>query len=79
MSTRTLIAKYEALPSDAQKQVQLLVEALTAATESAPKKKRFTFDWAGGLEDMKDEFTTSPIYFKRFSKSVRNFIISVSR
>ena len=54
MSTQTLVAKYQALPLPAQKQV----EALSAAVQPAPgKKNRFGFDWAGGLEDLKHEFT----------------------
>ena len=53
-----LVAKYQALPHQAQRQVQAFVEALSAAAQPAPRKgKRFSFDWAGGLEDLKDQFT----------------------
>ena len=60
MSKDTLIAKYEALPGPAQKQVETFIEFLsnTAPTKSARlAKRRFKFDWAGGLVDLKKQFT----------------------
>ena len=60
MSKNTLIAKFEALPGVAQKQVESYIEFLskTTPTKSARNaKRRFKFDWAGGLADLKDQFT----------------------
>ena len=60
MSKDTLIAKYESLPAMAQKQVETFIEFLskTTPTKSARSaKRRFKFDWAGGLADMKKQFT----------------------
>jgi hypothetical protein len=60
MSKDTLIAKYETLPVLAQKQVEKFVEFLsqTSPAKSArPAKRRFKFDWAGGLADLKKQFT----------------------
>ena len=60
MSKDALIAKYEALPAAAQKQVATFVEFLsqTNGTKHArPAKRRFKFDWAGGLSDLKKQFT----------------------
>lgn len=60
MSKDTLIAKYEALPVPAQKQVETFIEFLskTSSQKSArPAKRRFNFGWAGGLEDLKNQFT----------------------
>jgi hypothetical protein len=60
MSKDTLIAKYEALPVVAQKQVETFIEFLskTTPTKSARSaKRRFKFDWAGGLAGLKDQFT----------------------
>jgi hypothetical protein len=60
MSKDTLIAKYEALPAPAQKQVETFVEFLsksTPAKSARPAKRRFKFDWAGGLADLKSQFT----------------------
>ena len=60
MSKDTLIAKYEALPVTAQKQVETFIEFLsktTSAKSARPQKRHFNFDWAGGLEDLKDRFT----------------------
>ena len=60
MSTEILVARFQALPPAAQRQVEALVEALAATqTKSqSPGRKRFQFDWAGGLEDLKGEFTS---------------------
>lgn len=60
MSKDTLIAKYEALPVPAQKQVETFIEFLsqttpTKSTRSA--KPRFKFGWAGGLADLRDQFS----------------------
>jgi hypothetical protein len=60
MSKDTLIAKYEALPVPAQKQVETFIEFLwkTTPTKSARStKRRFKFGWAGGLADLKKQFT----------------------
>ena len=60
MSKDTLIAKYEALPVTAQKQVETFIELLSKTTSAKPvrsAKRHFTFDWAGGLADLKDRFT----------------------
>jgi hypothetical protein len=60
MSKSALIAKYEALPVTAQRQVETFIEFLsktTSAKTTSPAKRRFKFDWAGGLEDLKDQFT----------------------
>lgn len=60
MSKDTLIAKYETLPVAAQKQVEKFIEFLsqTTPTKSARSaKRRFKFDWAGGLADLKGRFT----------------------
>ena len=61
MSKSALIAKYEALPVTAQKKVETLIEFLSKTTSAKikpPAKRRFKFDWAGGLEDLKDQFTS---------------------
>ena len=60
MSKDKLIAKYEALPVTAQKQVETFIEFLsntTPAKSKRPAKRRFNFGWAGGLADLKDRFT----------------------
>ena len=60
MSKDTLVAKYEALPVPAQRQVETFIEFLsktTPAKSARPAKRRFKFDWAGGLANLKDQFT----------------------
>ena len=60
MSKDALIAKYDTLPVVAQKQVETFVEFLSQTTPTKPvraMKRRFKFDWAGGLADLKRRFT----------------------
>jgi hypothetical protein len=60
MSRDTLIAKYETLPVVAQKQVETFIEFLSQTTPTKfvrSTKRRFKFDWAGGLADLKRRFT----------------------
>jgi hypothetical protein len=48
------------LPVTAQKQVEPFIEFLsktTSAKSTRPAKRRFNFDWAGGLGNLKDRFT----------------------
>jgi len=61
MSKNALIAKYEALPFTAQKKVETFIELLsktTSAKSTHPDHPRFSFEWAGGLADLKDRFTS---------------------
>jgi len=59
MSTETLVGKFQALPPAARKRVEALIEDLSAkqVRPGKRKKKRFTFNWAGGLSDLKGQFT----------------------
>jgi hypothetical protein len=61
MSKDTLVAKYEALPVSAQRQVDTFIEFLSATKTPRPVRpdgRRFSFGWAGGLADLKDQFTS---------------------
>ena len=60
MSKDTLVAKYAALPAVAQRQVESFigfVSKMTHPITAHTGKRRFEFDWAGGLADLKDQFT----------------------
>ncbi len=60
MSKDVLIAKYETLPVAAQKQVETFIEFLSKSSppkRAHPAKRRFKFDWAGGLAGSKKQFT----------------------
>jgi hypothetical protein len=60
MSKDALIAKYETLPVSAKKQVETFIEFLSETSSpkrARPAKRRFKFDWAGGLADLKKQFT----------------------
>jgi hypothetical protein len=59
MSTEILVARFRALSPAAQREVEALVRALSAVAQTPRpprKKKRFSFNWAGGLKDLKTEF-----------------------
>jgi len=61
MSTKMLLEQFEALTPAAQNQVSAFVAALSAgnqAKSAARKNKRFAFQWAGGLADLKNQFTS---------------------
>ncbi len=61
MSKDTLVAKYEALPAGAQRQVETFIDFLSQTAHPKPvraAKCRFKFDWAGGLADLKGQFTS---------------------
>lgn len=60
MSKDALIAKYETLPASAQRQVESFIEFLAKASSpkpARPARRRFKFDWAGGLADLRKQFT----------------------
>jgi len=49
------------LPVTPQKQVETLIESLSKTTSAKSKgsaNRRYKFGWAGGLEDLKDQFTS---------------------
>jgi len=59
MSNDILVAKFDALPVGAQKQVETFIAFLSQTTTKSGRavKRRFKFDWAGGLADLKHQFT----------------------
>ena len=60
MSRNALADKIESLPLPAKKQAELFIEFLVHSAKPKTKnqkKRRFKFDWAGGLADLKDQFT----------------------
>ncbi len=51
-----MVAKFETLPVPAQKQVEAFIDFLSKTSSAKPRrpgKRRFKFDWAGGLLDLK--------------------------
>ena len=60
MSSEALIAKFQALPPAAQREVERLLDLLAEQSKSngrRPRKPGFKFTWEGGLEALKDKFT----------------------
>jgi hypothetical protein len=59
VSRDSLIAKYETLPASARRQVDTFVDYLSrTAKPSRSIKRRFKFDWAGGLADLKSRYSS---------------------
>lgn len=54
--TQTLKEKLEALPEPLQKEVEDFVDFLLSK-RAATQPKGFSFSWAGGLRDLKEETT----------------------
>ncbi|MFN3763732.1 MAG: DUF2281 domain-containing protein [Anaerolineae bacterium] len=54
---RTLVEMIEALPPELQREVQDFVKFLTE-TRVRPGQKHFRLTWAGGLRDLREQFTS---------------------
>ena len=68
MSTKTLATKYESLPEALQKEVADFLDFVIATKmqkqKSSKKKNGFTFNWAGGLKDLKQQYTSVELQHK---------------
>jgi hypothetical protein len=57
MSTEYIIKKLRALSPFLQAKVGKFIESLEKG-EKAQEKKRFSFDWEGGLENLRSRYTS---------------------
>jgi len=68
MSSKTLTAKYESLPRELQQEVANFLDFIIATKlnkkKTSKKKNGFTFDWAGGLKDLKQQYTSVELQHK---------------
>ena len=58
--TQTLKEKLEALPEPLQREVEDFVHFLLSKRRTA-QPKEFSFSWAGGLRDLKEETTSADL------------------
>ncbi len=57
MSVIDMAQRIQELPPDAQRVVEELVTIL-ASRQPQPKVPKMTFSWAGGLSDLRDQYTS---------------------
>jgi hypothetical protein len=55
---KTLEERIRELPPHLQREVEDFVEFVARRRLPCPKKRKPTFDWEGGLEDLKDQYTS---------------------
>lgn len=65
MYEKEIETKVQRLPENLRKEVLDYIEFLLEKHQGKEiKKKRFTFDWEGGLSSIKDEFTSVELQHK---------------
>ncbi len=64
MKQTALIRKIEQLPNSAKKEASDFVDFLVARYARKQKKSNFSFDWEGGLADLKKEYTSVKLQHK---------------
>jgi hypothetical protein len=56
--------KLEELPEDLKKEVLDYIEFLLQKYGTEAKKKKFQFDWEGGLSELKEKYTSVELQHK---------------
>ncbi len=64
MSTRELVEIFEELPSEARSQLEHFAEKLRAARRLQKTNDDYSFDWAGGLKELRDHYTSVELQHK---------------
>lgn len=64
MKSEAIKTRLDELPEDLKKEVLDYVEFLLQKYGGKTKKKRFRFDWEGGLSDLKEEYTSVELQHK---------------
>ena len=64
MKSEIIKAKLEELPEDLKKEVLDYIEFLLQKYGGKTKKRRFRFDWEGGLSDLKEKYTSVELQHK---------------
>jgi hypothetical protein len=64
MSTRELLELFEELPSEARSQLEQFAEKLRMARHSQKSNDDYSFDWAGGLKELRDKYTSVELQHK---------------
>jgi len=64
MDDRMFKTKLEELPEDLKKEVMDYIEFLLEKYGKRTKKKKFKFDWEGGLSDLKEKYNSVELQHK---------------
>jgi Protein of unknown function (DUF2281) len=64
MSTRELVEIFEELPSEARSQLERFAQKLRSARRVQKKSDDYSFDWAGGLKELRDQYTSVELQHK---------------
>ncbi|MEW6041186.1 MAG: DUF2281 domain-containing protein [Elusimicrobiota bacterium] len=56
--------KLEALPEDLKKEILDYMEFLLKKYRARTKKRKFKFDWVGGLAELKEKYTSVELQHK---------------
>ncbi len=64
MSARELAELFEELPAEARSQLERLAEKLRAARRTQKPTGDYSFDWAGGLKEFRDQYTSVELQHK---------------
>jgi hypothetical protein len=64
MMKQVVKVKLEELPDDLKKEVMDYIEFLFQKYGKRRKKEKFSFDWEGGLSEMKDKYTSVELQHK---------------
>ena len=64
MSTRELAQLFEELPYEARSQLERLAEKLRTARRAQKTNDDYSFDWAGGLKELREQYTSVELQHK---------------
>lgn len=64
MKSDMIKVKLEELPEDLEKEVLDFIEFLLLKYGKKNEKRKFKFDWEGGLSDLKDKYTSVELQHK---------------
>ena len=64
MQKQTVKEKLKELPEDLKKEVLDYIDFLMQKHEKKVKKRKFKFDWEGGLSELKKEYTSVELQHK---------------
>ena len=64
MSSLAIVNKIKKLPPEARKEVQDFVDFIAQRSDILQKKGKLSFNWAGGLKELRDQYTSVELQHK---------------
>ena len=64
MKSHIIRTMLEELPEDLEEEVLLHIQSLLQKNGRTSKKKRFRFNWEGGLSDLREKYTSVELQHK---------------